>query len=101
MKYLEMAPLYKSALFSKVWNYNCSNIAKSCRNIALVFLLRTDSDSLVQGVVKYKEDVTWSVLHGGGWSKTHRITRGRVGAELAPSSTMKNAPCHIPLTLFI
>ena len=27
----------------------------------------------------------------------HRITRGRVGAELAPSSTMKNAPCHIPL----
>ena len=44
-----------------------------------------------------KEDVTWSVLHGGGgWSKTHRITHGRVGAELPPSSTMKNAPCHIP-----
>ena len=46
--------------------------------------------------MRRKEDVTWSVLHGGGWSKTHRITRGRVGAELAPSSTMKNAPCHIP-----
>ena len=41
MKYLEMAPLFKSALFSKVWNNNsCSNIAKSCRKIALVFLLR-------------------------------------------------------------
>ena len=35
-----------------------------------------------------KEVVTWSVLHGGGWSKTHRITRGRDGAHLAPSSTM-------------
>ena len=44
------------------------------------------------------EDVTWSALHGGGWSKMNRIMRRRVGAELAPSSTMKNAPCHIPLT---
>ena len=35
-----MAPLYKSALFSKVQNCFCSNIAKSCRNIALVFLPR-------------------------------------------------------------
>ena len=29
-----MALLYKSALFSKVWNYICSNIASRCRNIA-------------------------------------------------------------------
>ena len=35
-----MAPLYKSAIFLKVWNYICSNIAKSCRNIALVFIQR-------------------------------------------------------------
>ena len=47
-----------------------------------------------------QEDVTWSVLNGGGWRKTHHIMRGRVGAELLESSTMKNAPCascHIPL----
>ena len=30
-------------------------------------------------------------------AKRHRITRGRLSAELAPSSIMKNAPCHIPL----
>ena len=41
--------------------------------------------------------MTWSENYGGGWSKMHRITRGRVGAELAPSSTMNFAPCHIPL----
>ena len=35
-----MAPLYKRALFSKVQNYFCSNIAKSCWNIALIFLPR-------------------------------------------------------------
>ena len=29
-----MALLYISALFSKVWNYICSNIASRCRNIA-------------------------------------------------------------------
>ena len=41
-----------------------------------------------------KEDVTWSVLHGGGWSKTQRITRWRVD----PSSITIIALCHIPLT---
>ena len=56
MKYLEMAPLYKSALFSKVWNNSCSNIAKSCREIALVFLLRVGipksmSEMCIEGLV--------------------------------------------------
>ena len=44
-----------------------------------------------------KEYVTWSKNYGGGWSKTHRITRGRVGGHLVPSSTIIFAPCHIPL----
>ena len=39
-------------------------------------------------LTKRKEVVTRSVLHGGGWSKTPRITRGRDGAHLAPSFTM-------------
>ena len=42
-----MALLYKSALFSKVWNYICSNIASRCRNIALVFI-QGSSKRLVQ-----------------------------------------------------
>ena len=36
-------------------------------------------------------------FYGGGWSKTHRLKRGRVGADLAPSSNIIFAPCHIPL----
>ena len=47
------------------------------------------------------EDVTWSVFHGGGWSKFSTHSPARYAVRFAPSSTIIFAPCHILLTFTI
>ena len=59
-----MTLLYKSALFSKVWNYICSNIASRCRNIALVFIQGSGKMSLgnVEVVLVSREEFGGAAL---------------------------------------